>query len=245
MSRLTESDYRGVLDVLRKAGDADGPIPFPEPVLDALRRLIPCDVIAYHEEPLGEGAIAWVGEPLGWLTREQQLEAVQFWHQDRLVPAEGARKISDHLTQREFHRLEVYDLAARPLGVEYMIRLWLDPGGDRGARFELDRGRRDFDERDRLVLDVLLPHLRQFRRRAARRREPAISGTEAAVRLSEREREVLGLVAEGKTNAEIGRVLWISAETVRKHLENAYEKLDVHTRTAAVAATFGLSSGLS
>jgi DNA-binding CsgD family transcriptional regulator len=32
--------------------------------------------------------------------------------------------------------------------------------------------------------------------------------------------------------------LWISPGTVRKHLENAYERLGVHTRTGAVAAAF-------
>jgi len=41
------------------------------------------------------------------------------------------------------------------------------------------------------------------------------------------------------TNAEIGARLWISAGTVRRHLENAYTKLEVHTRTAAVRAAFG------
>ena len=57
--------------------------------------------------------------------------------------------------------------------------------------------------------------------------------------LSAREREVLDHVAEGQTNDEIACALQISAQTVRKHLENAFDKLDVHTRTAAVAATFG------
>jgi DNA-binding CsgD family transcriptional regulator len=54
--------------------------------------------------------------------------------------------------------------------------------------------------------------------------------------LTRREREVLSLVAEGMTNAEIGARLWISAGTVRRHLENVYSKLGVHTRTAAVRA---------
>jgi DNA-binding CsgD family transcriptional regulator len=53
--------------------------------------------------------------------------------------------------------------------------------------------------------------------------------------LTGREREVLEHVADGKTNAEVARLLWISSARVRKHLENAYEKLGVHTRTGAVA----------
>jgi len=57
----------------------------------------------------------------------------------------------------------------------------------------------------------------------------------ATAALSSREREVLALVAEGLRNAGIAEALWISPATVRKHLENIYEKLDVHTRTAAVA----------
>jgi DNA-binding CsgD family transcriptional regulator len=57
----------------------------------------------------------------------------------------------------------------------------------------------------------------------------------AAGALSSREHEVLALVADGLRNAEIAEALWVSPATVRKHLENIYEKLDVHTRTAAVA----------
>jgi DNA-binding CsgD family transcriptional regulator len=54
-------------------------------------------------------------------------------------------------------------------------------------------------------------------------------------RLTPREREILELVAEGRTNAEIAERLWVSSLTVRKHLENIYAKLGVHTRTAAAA----------
>ena len=53
--------------------------------------------------------------------------------------------------------------------------------------------------------------------------------------LSDREREVLALVDEGKTNAEIADVLGIAPTTVRTHLEHIYRKLDVHSRTAALA----------
>jgi DNA-binding CsgD family transcriptional regulator len=54
-------------------------------------------------------------------------------------------------------------------------------------------------------------------------------------RLTAREREILDLVAEGRTNAEIAERLSVSPGTVRRHLENIYAKLGVHTRTAAVA----------
>jgi DNA-binding CsgD family transcriptional regulator len=51
--------------------------------------------------------------------------------------------------------------------------------------------------------------------------------------LSEREREILALVAAGKTNGEIATVLAISARTVQKHLQHIFQKLGVETRTAA------------
>ena len=58
------------------------------------------------------------------------------------------------------------------------------------------------------------------------------------VGLTRREWEVLEAVASGKKNAEVAELLWVSPSTVRKHLEHAYEKLGVHTRTAAIARAF-------
>lgn len=53
--------------------------------------------------------------------------------------------------------------------------------------------------------------------------------------LSERELEILALVAEGCPNKEIGARLFISGGTVRTHLMHIYEKLHVHCRTEAAA----------
>jgi DNA-binding NarL/FixJ family response regulator len=56
-----------------------------------------------------------------------------------------------------------------------------------------------------------------------------------AAPLTDREAEVLALVAAGWTSHKVGRVLAISERTVRKHLGNVYEKLGVSGRTSAAA----------
>jgi DNA-binding CsgD family transcriptional regulator len=56
--------------------------------------------------------------------------------------------------------------------------------------------------------------------------------------LTRREQDVLALVADGRSNAEIAAALWITTSTVRKHLEHVYDKLGVSSRTAAIASTF-------
>jgi DNA-binding NarL/FixJ family response regulator len=57
--------------------------------------------------------------------------------------------------------------------------------------------------------------------------------------LTEREREVLGLLAQGLTNKEIAEKLVITTNTVKRHLKAIFEKLDVHTRSAATAKVAG------
>jgi DNA-binding NarL/FixJ family response regulator len=53
--------------------------------------------------------------------------------------------------------------------------------------------------------------------------------------LTQRERDVLRLLADGNSNEEIGKKLFISPETVRTHVRKAMDKLDADTRTQAVA----------
>ncbi len=59
--------------------------------------------------------------------------------------------------------------------------------------------------------------------------------TERLPALSGREREILGLLADGNSNPEIAAKLFISPETVRTHVRNAMAKLEADTRTQAVA----------
>jgi DNA-binding NarL/FixJ family response regulator len=73
-------------------------------------------------------------------------------------------------------------------------------------------------------------------------REEASAG--GAMGLSERERDVLMLMAEGRTNPEIGEALHLSRHTVKEHSSAVYRKLGVRNRTEAVqrAQRLGLVS---
>jgi DNA-binding NarL/FixJ family response regulator len=56
---------------------------------------------------------------------------------------------------------------------------------------------------------------------------------EDLVDLSPRQREILELVVEGLSNAEIGRRLYLSESTIKQHLRAAYKLLQVSNRTEA------------
>ena len=100
-----------------------------------------------------------------------------------------------------------------------------------GARDEanqhLERSRAIFEE-------IGAPH-----RVAAMR---AVAGRRTAGLLSERQVEVLALVARGLTNSEIARQLNLSEHTVHRHLSNSFTALGVSSRAAATA--YALSNGL-
>lgn len=66
------------------------------------------------------------------------------------------------------------------------------------------------------------------------RMQLASEGHDVADLLTEREREILQLVAEGKTNQEIADLLFVSIKTVQTHRAHLMEKLDAHDRTELV-----------
>jgi DNA-binding NarL/FixJ family response regulator len=70
-------------------------------------------------------------------------------------------------------------------------------------------------------------------------REPAKT-TMSNGGLSPRERQILSLVADGLSNREIGGQLKISLETVKAHLDRAFDKMGVSNRATAVASALRL-----
>lgn len=254
MARLSDADYRDVLDFLYEAGQVDGPDAFPEHLRSSLASLIRADTIWHCEVRDAPSASAHVtvrngrvAPRWGWGAGAVDggfppaiIDALHAYPEHDLVPATPAfvnRPVrrSDRVPAREWRKTGRWAFAERPVGTRDWVRLWVGPPHLPLAVFEADNCRREWDDRVVALLEVLAPHLGLLLHRAAGR----VAAPFPVSGLTPRELEILSLVAEGRTNGELARILWISPNTVRKHLENAFDKLGVHTRTAAVARAFG------
>lgn len=246
MARLSGSDYRGILEFVHAAGEVDGTDPFPEQVLARLRQLVPCDTVSYGDFDrhghVWRTGVRYSGEPRAPVTpaiREAHGRlAYQYPYRPWSPEARRPLRWSDLLSRREWHALDLYWEVCRPLDGEYELELWLaTPEGIAGG-FGFDSSRRDFSERDKLVLDILQPHLVQLWYNAASRQRESRS----LAALTPREREILFWVARGKSNREIAAALYLAPGTIRKHLDNVYGKLGVSNRAGAVGHAFSIET---
>jgi DNA-binding CsgD family transcriptional regulator len=234
---FSHRDVAGALAVLAEAEvDEGGELAFGLPVVERLLDLIPADHAGYFEYDFDAKRTCSVEvPPVEPVVARATLDACCSWMPLRdktfhrsTVPL----KTSDIASPRALRRNPFYIDVLRPEGIEHELKVWL-PAPPRTAYaffFERTHGRRDFDERERGLLAMLRPHLAAIRRR---RRNALCSA------LTERETEILQLVARGLTNSQIAERLVISRATVRTHLEHVFVKLGVHTRTGAVARAFG------
>jgi DNA-binding CsgD family transcriptional regulator len=228
-------------------------------VLALLRKLVPCAALSWHEWRVEDGHLRFQ------LSSTDAERTASVWdayphyrHEDPLpggCPGVGpcpptivgcAVRLSDLVSNRAFRCSGLYAHVCRPLGVNHVMKLFLPVRKGVARSFVFDRGRHDFADRDRAVVDLLLPHFLDLEERARWRRLDAALATgadvdggivvlDAAGRLTRREREILAHVEQGLSNAEIAARLWISPATVRTHLQNVYAKLGVSRRTAALA----------
>lgn len=344
MAGLRQSDLEAVLDFLREAESVTGPTAFPPEVLERLRQLVPSDTVNFCELDRPRRRLIRdtysTGEVFADDPEDEDLRSFWRWqqqyppcaHHDRTGDF-SARKLTDFVSRRELRRLELYSEWFVEGGrLEFELEGGLPAPPWHTKVFLFNRDDRDFRERDREVLDLLLPHLAHLYEGARTRRlaaslaagadaegefvvvddrgaiEFASAGARALLddycdegrgarlpraieewvlhdrrrlngngipppserlsldrgelrlvvsrsngeeqtlvlteeqvadasnQLSWREWQVVGLVEEGKSNADIAAALFISPATVRTHLQHIYSKLGVHTRTAAVAS---------
>jgi DNA-binding CsgD family transcriptional regulator len=112
---------------------------------------------------------------------------------------------------------------------EGALRIVLAGAGATTIGIALHRDGGDFDDDDEAFLQRLRPLLAFVAREALAAPDP-VPG------LTEREGQILRLVARGSSNDAVGLALGISTRTVEKHLEHVYRKLGVTGRYAAMAS---------
>jgi hypothetical protein len=105
-------------------------------------------------------------------------------HRTRTDDWTSVLKVSDFSSQRDFERTEIWNELYRHDGVRYWMDVGIAPSGPRTRVFIFTRGDCDFDEHDRLVLDLLQPHLQQrYDQRFPTRIATALVALSAAVTL--------------------------------------------------------------
>jgi LuxR family maltose regulon positive regulatory protein len=156
-------------------------------------------------------------------------------------------KVANKFTGGRIHTLILQALAAdKPEdGVDYLaeamtlarpegyIRAFVDNGMALAPVLRLAISRGTEPEYARKLLDIILAEERQ--RRIRKGETPPATGL-----LSEREMEVLRLLAEGLSNQQIAERLVISLSTAKNHVHSIIDKLEVRSRTQAVTAARGL-----
>jgi DNA-binding CsgD family transcriptional regulator len=209
-----------------------------EVILHESARLVPCDrAVCVDWDPEGSPGTTATDPEFqnfrrancdGWLAMVPHHPKLVHWAH---TGDGSAVRLSDVVSRRALHRLPIYDYFWGPFDVEYDfgVRIVFAPG--RGIDLSCTRSHKDFSDEERQLLDALRPYLVRILQRADA--GPLAEILRVRFGISHREAEVLALVARGKTNAEIAAALFISASTVRKHLEHVYAKLGAATRTQA------------
>ena len=248
--RASDRDLRALADIISEdradLPDGEG---LPPSLLTDLMAQIPCDslsldswdsgrqtVLFSQEIPSGDARIGFEGQDeVYW---ENHRDCQHCSYTARTGDKRSVITTADFYSARQWHSTSMYTDFYRLRGMENSLMVCLPSalpptaGPGRYVRLTLDRGPGPgFSERDRAVLTLLGPHLDQAYRDVQRRRHPA-------PRLTPRQTGLLRLVAAGHTNTQIARRLGISEGTVRTHLENIYERLQVTSRTAAVVCAF-------
>jgi len=229
MASLTDRDFRAALDLLGAIGEAGsdkagfarlGVERLPSLVASEFTTLSVCDLVSGRREVYGlPGASLSADERAAFDRHFKQHPLVRFHGYDG---GRVTQRISDCLPLARFRESALYNDYYRRIRIDHAMALPIFVRDGLLVSFVLNRSRRDFSDRERALLDVLQPHLARLYRR-----------TTALNRLTAREGEVLNWIAQGKSDAQIGAILGVSARTVQKHLQNLYAKLGVENRTAA------------
>ena len=238
-------------DTLKEIGDGcPPPVEFarrgvallPHLVASEVTTLSICDLATGRRRVVSNPHDAISSEALGAFDRHFFTHPLVHYHATH--HAGGVHRITDSMPEREFRATSLYADYYMKVGLDHSLALPLHVDGDLLVSFVFNRTGRDFGDRERDLLERMRPQLANLFRAsvAVAQMRFATAGAggmpppaeDRLAQLTPREREVLGWVTAGKTNAQIAQILGTSPRTIAKHLERVYQKLGVESRIAAV-----------
>jgi DNA-binding CsgD family transcriptional regulator/PAS domain-containing protein len=171
MERLRTGDMRAILGFV---GDAYALAPrggFRLHTMERLRALVPSDMAAWVETYTDRPQAEAIASPHDLLPDGPRRFARIRDEHPILAHFERCRdgsavKLSDFFAPAQYRRLRFYQEFFRPAGVEHQLSMALPRRGPRLIRITLNRRRRDFSERDRLVLNLVRLHVAQAHQNA-------------------------------------------------------------------------------
>lgn len=232
---------RAVLELIADADSAGSIETYHGALLPALAGVFPCDVLNFNDFQVavrpGLRGVATITcttappmEPAGAVPLALLEAFVRNMTEHPLIRLQAcgdchAHRLSDATSMRSFRRCAVYGEFFGPVAIGHQLTIGLSGPSRRLVGIWANRARRDFSDSELLLAELLRPRLQAA--------ELAVERVVARSALTQREREVLDLVATGATNAAVAEALVVSPGTVKKHLDNIYAKLGVDSRLAA------------
>ena len=239
MASHPDATFQTLVDAIEEmTADLDGPT-IPSTLLTVLDRLIPCQEIGFSEMDYRTRRFVsaqFLKDSVEAVDGEVDAREEPWWSMaaaaktpanPRLSPPGRIHRWTAEHTRPEIVSWPLYQEYWRGTGDSIVVEFPAQPG--RTRRLLLWREGNDrFTGRDEAVVRLLRPHLFEVDRLARRWRDDSPD-------LTAREWQVLELVAQGATNAEVAAALVTSVATVRKHMEHIFDRSGVRTRSAAVA----------
>jgi len=172
MERLKLAEVRSLLGFVRElyaVRDLNGYVNY---VLSGLPGVVASELTAHGNLNPAKAIFKIIGKPSNVVTPQFHRAFETYAHehpftQTYMGGGDGrVRQLSDLLTRRQFHRLALYNEFFRAIDIDSEMVVWLPAPRPREITFAVHRSRTDFSERDRLLLDILRPHLIQAYRNA-------------------------------------------------------------------------------
>ena len=171
---LSQRDINALLEFLRKIYAVQGLDSFRIQVVSGLQNLVPSEISAYNEVNLRTQHNEVVYDrpeamslPDGDHIFDRYIPEHPLIAYRKSRPGHTAVKISDLVSAAQFHRLGLYNEFFRRIGIEDQMVLTLPSPRPIVVGIALNRSRRNFSERDRLLLNLAYPHLLQAYTNAA------------------------------------------------------------------------------